>query len=212
MDIVEVLGTVANPTLWRMLNVKYVILSKPVSFPGLTEISRSVQSVVYKNDAALPRAYFVNSVQRKPALQILELLKNNAFDPKETAFLEEGSLAVDRPDTTQASVNVVSYKDEHITINAKATGNNFLFLGDTYYPKGWKAYVDGKETKIYRTNHAFRGIVVPKGDHKVEFIYAPVSFMVSRIISFSLSSLVILGVILGLFLNKKRTLHNTLVN
>ncbi|MGE5352131.1 MAG: YfhO family protein, partial [Acidobacteriota bacterium] len=203
-DIVDVLGNVANPTLWRMLNVKYVVLSKPVSFPGFVEIDRSGEGVVYRNDGALPRAYFVNSVQTRPALEILNLIKNNAFDPKETAFLEEDNIRVDRPDTASASAVVTSYKDEHITIQAKATGNNFLFLGDAYYPNGWEAYIDGKETRIYRTNHAFRGIVVPEGTHKVEFIFAPVSFKVSQIISLSLSSLVILGIILGLILNKRR--------
>ncbi|HEX2974840.1 MAG TPA: YfhO family protein [Bacteroidales bacterium] len=203
-DIVDVLGNVANPTLWRMLNVKYVVLSKPVSFPGLSEIDRSEESIVYRNDSALPRAYFVNSVQTKTALEILNLIKNNAFDPKETAFLEGESIKVDRPDTASASAVVTSYKDEHITIQAKSTGRNFLFLGDTYYPNGWKAYIDGKETKIYRTNHAFRGIVVPEGTHKVEFTFAPLSFRVSQIISLSLSSLVILGIILGLILNKRK--------
>jgi hypothetical protein len=203
-DIVDVLGNVVNPTLWRMLNVKYVVFDKPVNFSSISEVFRSPESVLYKFDNVLPRAYFVNTVQTKPAVQILNLIKNNAFDPKQTAFLEEGSLAVDRPYTTQASVNVVSYKDEHITINAKATGNNFLFLGDTYYPKGWKAYVDGKETKIYRTNHAFRGIVVPKGDHKVEFIYAPVSFAVTKYVALILSTGVIGLLVVGLFLSNKK--------
>ncbi|MDP4196032.1 MAG: YfhO family protein, partial [Bacteroidota bacterium] len=87
---------------------------------------------------------------------------------------------------------------------AKATGNNFLFLGDTYYPKGWKAYVDGKETKIYRTNHAFRGIVVPKGDHKVEFVYAPVSFAVTKYVALILSTGVIGLLVVGLFLSNKK--------
>ncbi|MGE5681512.1 MAG: YfhO family protein, partial [Bacillota bacterium] len=203
-DYVDVLGNLANPTFWRMLNVKYVVLDKPVSFPGLAEIYKSPQSVLYRYEPALPRAYFVNSVQTKPALQILNLIKENAFDPKHTAFLEEGSLQVDMPDSLNSYVNIKSYKDEHITIDAKASGNNFLFLGDTYYPKGWKALVDGQETKIYRTNHNFRGIVVPKGTHKVEFIYAPASFYVSRIISLSLSSLVVLGIIAGLFFNLKK--------
>lgn len=207
-DIIDVVGSAANPTLWRMLNVKYIILSKPVNYPGLTEISRSKESVVYRNETALPRAYFVNTVQTKPALQILNLIKDNGFDPKETAFLEEGSLKVDRPDTAIASVEVIKYKDEHITINAKATGNNFLFLGDTYFPKGWKALIDGNETKIYQVNHNFRGIVVPKGEHKVEFIYAPESFYVSRILSLSLSSLVIIGVILGLLFNRRKPQEN----
>ncbi|MGE5400533.1 MAG: YfhO family protein [Ignavibacteriales bacterium] len=200
-DILDALGgNAVNPTLWRMLNVKYVIFDKPVNFTSITEIYNSPQGVVYTYDPALPRAYFVNQVQTRPAVQILNMIRDNAFDPKETAFLEEGNLTVDRPDTTVANAVITSYKDEHIMIDAVASGNNFLFLGDTYFPKGWKALIDGSETRIYRANHGFRGIVVPKGRHKVEFIYAPVSFQASKIISLSLSSLVVIVLLSGLFL------------
>jgi hypothetical protein len=199
-DIIDVVGTPANPTLWRMLNTKYIVFDRQINFTDLTQISNEEKNFVYRYDKALPRAYFVSNVQVKPAIQILNLIKNNAFDPKELAFLEEGGISVDRPDTTQAYVKTIKYKDESITIQAKATGNNLLFLGDTYYPKGWKATIDGQETKIYRVNHAFRGIVVPKGEHRIEFRYAPVSFTVSKYLALVLSSLVILGALLGLFL------------
>lgn len=203
-DIIDVLGTPANPTLWRMLNTKYVVFDRQINFTDLTEISRDEKNAVYRYDKALPRAYFVSNVQVKPALQILNLIKNNAFDPKELAFLEEGSLNVDRPDTAQAYVKIDQYKDEFISIQAKATGNNLMFLGDTYYPKGWKALIDGKETKIYRVNHAFRGIVVPKGEHRIEFRFEPLSFAISKYLALTLSSLIILVFIFSLVSSKNR--------
>ncbi|HEX2867262.1 MAG TPA: YfhO family protein [Ignavibacteriales bacterium] len=203
-DIMDVVGTPANPTLWRMLNTKYIVFDRPVNFTDLTEVSKDEKTAVYRYDRALPRAYFVSNVEVKPALQILNLVKNNAFDPKQLAFLEEGSVKVDRPDTTQAYVKISQYKDETILIQARATGNNFMFLGDTYFPKGWKATIDGQETKIYRVNHAFRGIIVPKGEHRIEFRYAPVSFTISKYVALTLSALVILILIISLFYSKNR--------
>lgn len=38
--------------------------------------------------------------------------------------------------------------------------------------------MDGKETKIYRANLAFRAIEVPKGRHTVVFKYVPMSFYI----------------------------------
>ena len=38
--------------------------------------------------------------------------------------------------------------------------------------------MDGKETKIYRANLAFRAIEVPKGKHTVVFKYVPMSFYI----------------------------------
>ncbi|MGE5500011.1 MAG: YfhO family protein [Syntrophothermus sp.] len=202
-DYIDVLGTPANPTFLRMLNVKYIVMDKPANYPGFAEVFRSDKSVVYRYDQALPRVYFVNNIQTKPAAQVLNLVKNNSFDPKETAFLTEGSLTVDRPDST-AWAKVTSYKDEHIAIDAKASGKNLLFLGDTYFPKGWKARIDGQETEIYRVNHAFRGIVVPKGQHKIEFEYAPASFYISQKLSLVFSSLVVLGLFFGMFTEFKK--------
>jgi len=57
-----------------------------------------------------------------------------------------------------------------------------LVLTDTFYP-GWKAYIDGEETKIYPTDIAFRGIFVPKGKHDIVFRYKPESFYYSVYIS-----------------------------
>ncbi|MCX6150413.1 MAG: YfhO family protein [Ignavibacteriales bacterium] len=203
-DIVDVLGGApVSLTLWKMLNVKYIITEKPIAFPGLSFVDSTYRNIVYRTDGVLPRAYFVNRIETKPMVEVLNAIKNNLFDPKDVAFMEEGNLKVDKPDST-ALVNIIDYKDELIKIEAKATGNNFLFLGDTYYPNGWKAYVDGKEMEIYKVNHGFRGIIVPKGQHQVEFIYAPKSFYISKYIALSLSSLVIIGLAFGLFLEFRK--------
>jgi hypothetical protein len=203
-DIIDILGGApVNPTLWRMLNTKYIITERAINYPGLVFVDSTFQNVVYRFDGVLPRAFFVNKVEAKPMLEVLNAVKNNLFDPKNVAFIEEGNIKVDKPDST-CFVKITSYKDEKILIDAKASGNNFLFLGDTYFPNGWTANIDGTETKIYRVNHGFRGIIVPKGEHKIEFIYAPKSFFVSKYIALSLSSVVILGLIFGIFLETKK--------
>ena len=51
-----------------------------------------------------------------------------------------------------------------------------------YFP-GWRAYVDGVETPIYRANYLFRGVVVPQGQHTLVFAYRPTSVLVGAAIS-----------------------------
>lgn len=202
-DYMDVLGSPANPTFWRMTNTKYIVLDKPINFEGLIPVYLGNKTFVYKNENALPRAYFVNAVQKASALEILNKVKNNQFDPKEIAFLEDADIKVDKPDST-TFVNIERYIDENIYMNVKASGNNFLFLGDTYVGKGWKAYIDGSETKIYRANHDFRGIVVPKGAHEIHYEYLPESFVISKNVSLILSSLVVLGLIVSIGLNFRK--------
>ena len=207
-DYMDVLGSPANQTLWRMANVKYLVLDNPVAMAGLNLIYSGNKTFVYENKNALPRVYFVNSVQKASALEILNKVKNNQFDPKDIAFVEDADIKVDKPDST-ATVQLEKYGDENIYLNVNASGNNFLFLGDTYVGKGWKAYVDGNETPIYRTNHNFRGIVVPKGNHKIHFEYLPESFVITKFVSLILSVLVVLGLLVSVGLNLRKKKEET---
>jgi uncharacterized membrane protein YfhO len=60
---------------------------------------------------------------------------------------------------------------------------------DAYYP-GWRAYVDGVRTPIYRANIAFRAIEVPAGEHRVVYRYEPAWLPVALILEL-LSALVV---------------------
>ena len=119
-DIIDVVGPV-NATLWRMLNVKYIITEKQVQFPGLAPIYTGDKSVVYINQYALPRLYFVDSVEYKPAMDILQQIKASSFDPRHKTFVSEKGLSVDPTDST-VSVKLTEYKDEVVTADVKASG------------------------------------------------------------------------------------------
>ena len=213
-DYYDVLGSPFNTTFWRMLNVKYIIFDKEINSPDLELFYSGNGNFVYQYKNVLPRAYFVDTVSKKPALEIINLVKNTQFDPRYIAFVEEDLDGIEAPDST-AYIRIEKFGDEHIVLNVNASGNNFLFLGDTYMtgmadyklfkvPTGWKAYIDGNETKIYKANHGFRGVAVPQGEHKIEFIYLPVSFVASKYLSLIFSSLVIVGIILMILLNTRK--------
>jgi uncharacterized membrane protein YfhO len=80
-------------------------------------------------------------------------------------------------------------------MNVTATGNNLLFISETYYPEGWKAYVDGNEIPIYRINYLFRSVVIPAGKHVLEMKFEPRGFYLGKTISLIVNILVLLGLI-----------------
>ncbi len=92
----------------------------------------------------------------------------------------------------QGRVKLLSYKANRFSLEYESDGDAFLYVSDTYYP-GWRAYVDGKETKIYRANLAFRAIEAPKGKHTVVFRYVPMSFYTGL-------ALTIIGILLCIWL------------
>lgn len=201
-DLMDVIGP-TNYTLWKMLGVKYLVTSKPFPFEFFTTIYTSPDSTtfVHRSDSSLLRIYFVDRVEEKPALDLLNAIKGNQFDPKEVAFVEKLDFKTDKPGKDSYS-KIIEYKDEYLSAEVNATGNNFLFHGTTYMP-GWKAYIDGVETKVYKTNHGFQGILVPAGKHKVEFIYEPAGFVLGKYMSLIINVLLLGGIIVLVIVKKK---------
>ena len=205
-DIVDVVSP-ANFTLWRMLGVKYIITDKPFPFEYFMEISVSQDSITFvnRNDKALSRIYFVDNVEEKSSVEILNAMKNNSFDPKKLAFVDKLDFKFDKGDSTNTA-DITQYKDESVIAKTISSGNNFLFFSTTYLPN-WKALVDGVETQTYKTNHGFIGIVVPKGNHNVEFLYQSKGFTIGKYLSLILNIILFTGII-GLYIVKKKKPNN----
>jgi uncharacterized membrane protein YfhO len=61
---------------------------------------------------------------------------------------------------------------------------------DTFYP-GWRALVNDVPAPILRADHAFRGVWLDAGRHRVVFFYAPGSVRVGAIVSLVATGVVI---------------------
>jgi uncharacterized membrane protein YfhO len=73
-----------------------------------------------------------------------------------------------------------------------ATKNQVVLFSEVYYEKGWKAFIDGKETPHFRSNYIIRGLVVPAGKHEIKFIFHPEIYYSTEKISYA-SSIVLLS-------------------
>ncbi len=194
-----------NPFLWNILNVKFIITNRPFG-EGFQPIyqSRISGDYVYLNSTGLPRAFFVNTAVRAEQMEILEHLKNGDFNPLETVYVEENLSQKIEPFDSTATVKISAKENEYMKLEVNASGNNFLFISEIYYPLGWKAYIDGKETKIIKSNYAFRGIVVPKGKHTVEMKFTSTAFEQGKTISIILNVITMLALAAGIYLEWRR--------
>lgn len=194
--------------LLNLLGVKYLLSFKPdpksdwepeyykYSEEKYELVFQYGYSQVYERKNALPRAFVVHDFQVLTDEEILETLMDEDFEPKETLLLEEEprDLAKEELGQGEAVIDKDSYFDNQVLIKTKSFSDGFLFLSDAYYP-GWKAFIDGEETKIYRANYAFRAVFLPLGEHEVRFSYKPDTFKIGSWFSLgSLFSLLILGI------------------
>lgn len=120
--------------------------------------------------AALAANYEVNDfLVIKNNQQILEAIFDENFNYKQSVILEEAPKV-----------------------------SRLLVSTENFYP-GWKAKVNGKETKVYRANYTFRAIEIPEGKYSVEFYYEPESVRIGMYIS--LMSLITIFIFLKVFSN-----------
>jgi hypothetical protein len=88
----------------------------------------------------------------------------------------EGALASARKTEGDADrVEVELYEPDRVRLRARSAGGGLCVLADVDYP-GWTAKVDGRPAKIFRTNGAMRGVLVPAGEHVVEYRFRSRSF------------------------------------
>jgi uncharacterized membrane protein YfhO len=114
---------------------------------------------------------------------MLSRMQEQTFEPaKEIIINEEMKEPLESLKFTGQEVKIIKYEENNITMEADNPGNSMLFLSEVYYPE-WKAYVDGKETKIYQAFGLFRSIYLPKGKHKIEFRWDPKIFYLGAVTS-----------------------------
>lgn len=184
-----------NPFLLGLCNVKYIISDKPLFDTNYYVERYKGSMIIYENKLFIPRAFFVDEYKVETPIQILYNIRDANFNPHKTAFLEkEIGVKIDKPDST-AQVKIIKFENHNITYEVNASGNNLLVLNEMYYPPDWKAFIDGKETEIYKTNYLQRSIVVPQGKHIIELKYHSDTYEKSRTISLFANIFVLLVLI-----------------
>ena len=162
-----------DSTRWREVNR---FSTSRLSDRGAAEdAADDVPYVVLENLRALPRAWVVPNVKVFDDGDALEAIRRSQFpdgarfDPRQTALgsPEAGpSVGPFPPGASSAKVEQIS--DGHITVTVSTTGGGFVVLSETDYP-GWRARIDGNLAPVRRTDVALQGVVVPPGNHTVEF-------------------------------------------
>jgi hypothetical protein len=83
---------------------------------------------------------------------------------------------------TAAQVLDAKFASQSISIQTKAPAASLVVISQTHYP-AWRAYVDGRPTKILRANYAFQALEVPGGQHQIQLVYEDKKLLAGAILS-----------------------------
>ena len=163
-----------TPQTRKLLGVKYTLARAPTN-GAQQEVFRGASGIgVYENPGAFPRAWAVHEIVPIRSADEGRVFIRDHVDELLWKALFMGSDAPRAPtcESARDSVTVVQYAPSRVALHANLTCDSMVVLADTYYP-GWNATVDGKIAKIYEVDLAFRGVLVPNGEHDVVFRYQP---------------------------------------
>lgn len=203
--------------LFSLLNIEYILTKKktekgifspkgkpPEKFLDKTRYQLAFEDKtiqVYQDLKTLPRAFLVYDWEViKDDQELIEQLSDPEFDLREQVVLERDLefLPSDKKAKKQ-KIKWLEYQPGRLKMMVESDQPGLVFLADNFYP-GWKAFVNGMETRIYRANYTFQAVKVDGGKHLVEFFYRPKLILYGGLISGF--CLINLAMIAGLDLTK----------
>jgi hypothetical protein len=168
-------------SVFNMLNTRYFIVN-PNAEP-------------LKNPYALGNAWFVKTYQIVENADA-EIAALNDFRPDSIAIIDkrfEANLKGFVPSGTGMPViSLESYSPDRLKYRYSSSSDELAVFSEIYYPEGWNAYVDGIKTIHFRANYILRAMILPAGDHQLEFRFEPRSYYTGQNISLIASLMLIL--------------------
>ena len=196
-DIIDFHISKNNMSVLNMLNTKYFIVPTKDQGP-----------MPQKNPDALGNVWFVNKYKfvEDPDAEIAALTD---FNPKEEAiidkrFTDDLKTFTPKIDSTR-NIKLIDYKPNHLTYTSSTKSDQLAVFSEVYYSKGWNAYIDGKLNPHFRVNYILRSMIVPSGNHKIEFKFEPAMSTIGNIIVIIGSLLTMLLIAFAVYSETKKS-------
>ncbi|MCQ2116749.1 MAG: hypothetical protein MJY76_01230 [Bacteroidales bacterium] len=190
-----------HPVL-SMLNTRYLIVG--ADNPPLV------------NQYALGNAWYVSKlIPAKTANEEISLL--STINPANMAIVDSNTIApadltfeapaadstesIADDNATDGSIIALSeYSPNRLVYEFKSETRQPAIFSEIYYAPGWKAYLtmngsaetDKKELDIFRADYILRGVMVPEGAGKIEFVFEPECFSKGELCSKASSWLLVI--------------------
>ena len=154
-----------NQKLFNSLNVKYLI--------GKNEDN---QDQLYQNPDAYGNAWAIDSI-------VLADTHDELLGRLKDTDLRRVGLVLNKSIPAQISlkynssdlikIEKIKNSSSHLTYQFESLSDQLIVFSEIYYPSGWEVYVDGVKSDYFDIDYLLRGMLVPKGEHTIEFYFSP---------------------------------------
>ncbi|MBR4804007.1 MAG: hypothetical protein IK032_05160 [Bacteroidales bacterium] len=148
-----------NMSVLNMLNARYFVTPDGIQ----------------RNMYALGNAWFVDKYHLVDDANA-EILALNKLNPADTAVVgADFAEMVKGKDLSRDSNSTIEmqhqtpYNPDYVAYKTHTTKEQLAVFSEIYYAPDWRAYIDGQPAEYLRVNYILRAMVVPAGDHQIEF-------------------------------------------
>ena len=174
-----------NYGVLNMLNIKYIVYGTD-------------KENIIRNPQANGPAWFVKDlVFVSNATE--ELNRTAEVNTQNVVVIDQSKWKLSNPSITAdslAQIKLVENKLPYMKYESESASNGIAVFSEIFYPKGWHAFIDGKEVTMLRANYVLRALEVPAGKHTIEFKFEPKPYTVGNNITMA-SGWVLLMVVFG---------------
>ncbi len=222
-------GLGERPILFSLASGKYWLSKRTdnaVANMGFDSIAKFGDVKVYKNKFALPFGFTYNKAigedefkKLSPTQKDFSILRACVIGNEDKTtfslikpFIMTDTLAPATFDNYQVYGNelkkdefkISKFSENHIIGNVNTADAKILFFSIPF-DEGWKATLNGQETKLYRLNCGLTGLMTQKGSNSVELKFTPRFKKIGALVSL-ISLLMFLGLLaFSIFRNKSKS-------
>ena len=185
-DLMERYIAVQNGAVLSMLNVRYIISDGVVK--TLNEVC---------GYEPLGAAWFVEGVYEQPTpSKELDALDYVDLATKAVVGTNSGEFAPYYD--AQGVIELKEYAPNYLKYEYSTSAESLAVFSEIYFPDGWTAYVDGVESPYFRANYTLRGMILPAGEHVVEWRFRAPGWGVATTITAICSWLILIGIVVAI--------------
>jgi len=177
--------SLSSPFL-SFLNVRYAIQADTEDVPaGWRRIAAQPGAVLLQNDAAVDRIFVPKRVVvTEGSAEDIVLRMIGTDDFREIAWITRTGRTEERSNGPGRIMLREHSVGGRYAFDAYMEREGFVVLSDPSWI-GWQATVDGKRMPLDLANAAFIAVFLPAGQHSVQLVYRPQSFVIGRAITFA---------------------------
>lgn len=183
-----------NYGIMNMLNVKYLLYGP--------ERNNYIQ-----NPEANGNAWFVRTVEKvnTPTQELERVCETNTGQTAVVNIQENTLPEIDYDSSSR--IELTQHTPKYLKYESTSQTQSLAVFSEIYYPKGWKATIDGQPADILRANYVLRAMVIPAGTHTIEFRFEPVVYLIGNKITIISCWLLVVIVVASIGMSVKQDLQ-----